>query len=117
MDTTNPTQAAPIMVLDAGPAVAGWLHLPSLHAKLLPLAQAAGHDKLHLSCECNGAEPSDYTYLASASGASANSFRRYISVFEPGGGYSWHDFERVLTAKLHEQIAYRAMLKGGQHNA
>jgi hypothetical protein len=117
MDAQNNPTAAPIMVLDAGPAAEGWLHLPSLHAKLLPLAKAAGHDKLHLSCECNGTEPSDYTYLASASGTSANSFRRYISVFEPGGGYSWHDFERVLTAKLQEQATYLQTVKGGQQGA
>lgn len=99
------------VVTVAGPAALGWLDLPLLHAKLLPLAQAAGHTTLHLSCEVSGPGPSDYTYLASASGADAGSYRRYISVFEPGGGYSWHDFERVLTAKLHEQIAYRATLK------
>ena len=104
------------MVLDAGPAAEGWLQLPALHAKLLPLAQAAGHETLWLTCECFGSGASEYNYLASASGGHAG-FRRYISMLEPGGGYSWHDFERVLTAKLHEQIAYRAMLKGGQQDA
>jgi hypothetical protein len=113
MDTTTQQQAP--LVLDAGPAAEGWLHLPSLHAKLLPLAQAAGHAALHLSCEVSGPGPSDYTYLASASGP--NNFRRYISTFEPGGGYSWHDFERVLTAKLQEQAAYLQTVKGGQQDA
>jgi hypothetical protein len=104
--------AAPFKVVAiAEPAATGWLHLPSLHAKLLPLALAAGHTRLHLSCECSGTGPSDYTYLAEGSGTDADSYRRYISVFEPGGGYSWHDFERVLTAKLIEQAAFLATSK------
>ena len=98
------------VVAVAEPAATGWLHLPSLHAKLLPLALAAGHTKLHLTCEVSGTGTSDYTYLAEASGNDASGYRRYISVFEPGGGYSYHDFERVLTAKLQQQAAYRSTL-------
>lgn len=109
--STAPPTAPYEVVAVAEPAAIGWLHLPSLHAKLLPLALAAGHTRLHLACECVGAGPSDYIYSAEAGGATAADYRRYISVFEPGGGDSWHDFERVLTAKLKEQAAYRAILK------
>jgi hypothetical protein len=115
--STTPIPTDKAIVLDAGPAVTGWLHLPSLQAKLLPLAQAAGHTKLHLTCECSGQGSSDFTYLAEASGDDAQSYRRYISVYEPGGGYSWHDFERVLTAKLQEQAAHLQTVKGGQQDA
>lgn len=104
--TSEPTPPYEVVAV-AEPAATGWLHLPSLHAKLLPLAKAAGHERLHLSCEVSGPGESDYTYLADG----GSPFRRYIGVFEAGGGYSYHDFERVLTAKLHEQIAYLAAKK------
>lgn len=113
--TTDPATTYQVVAV-AEPAAIGWLHLPSIHAKLLPLAQAAGHETLWLTCECFGAGASEYNYLASASGGHAG-FRRYISMLEPGGGYSWHDFERILTEKLQQQAAYLQAVKGGQQDA
>jgi hypothetical protein len=114
--STTPTPTDKAIVLDAGPAVTGWLHLPSLYAKLLPLAIQAGHEKLGINCEVSGTGPSDYTYTAYASGG-ASGYREYIGLFTAGGGYSWHDFERVLTDKLQQQAAYLQTVKGGQQDA
>jgi hypothetical protein len=101
MDTTEAPQVAYVVEAPAP----GWLHLPSLHAKLLPLAVAAGHDTLSLFCTCQGNEASEYTYEASAFGG-LSGFRAYIQFLAPEGGYSWHDFERVLTEKLLQQQSY-----------
>lgn len=102
MDTT--TEDPQVAYVVEAP-IAGWLHLPSLREKLLPLAIAAGHEKLCLTCECAGSHPSDYTYTAFATGGPSG-HREYIGLFTAGGGYSWHDFERVLTDKLTQQQAY-----------
>jgi hypothetical protein len=100
-DPTAPYQATIIVE----PAVVGWLHLPSLHAKLLPLALAAGHERLLLAAHIEG--PESFYYEADATGG-ASGFRRYIGFFDHGSAPV--DFERVLTAKLTEQQASRAHL-------
>jgi hypothetical protein len=104
MDTT--TEDPQVAYIVEAPVV-GWLHLPSLHKKLLPLAQAAGYDTLTLTCECRGEDASDYTYEASAWSRTGR-FRSYVAYLHPEGGYSWHDFERVLTAKLTQDQSFLA---------
>jgi len=97
------------VVAVAEPAATGWLHLPSLHAKLLPLAQAAGHERLSLSCDYAGADDFQCIYLASASGGTSG-FRSYITPYDFEGGHLPEEFERVLTAKLQQQAAYQSTL-------
>jgi hypothetical protein len=94
-------QAASYQVVTvAEPAVEGWLHLPSLHAKLLPLAKAAGHEKLLLSAHVGGEETGGYYYEADCTGGPSK-FRRYISFFDFGSTPS--QFERRLTDLLQQQ--------------
>jgi hypothetical protein len=96
------------VVAVAEPAATDWLHLPSLHAKLLPLAKAAGHERLTLSCDHAGADDFQTTYSASASGGPAG-FRYYIPVINlADAGHLPEHFERVLTAKLEQQVAFLA---------
>jgi hypothetical protein len=93
------------VVAVAEPAAAGWLHLPTLHAKLLPLAQAAGHERLTLSCDYAGTDDFQCTYNASASGGPAG-FASYITPYDLDGGHLPEQFERVLTAKLQRRAMH-----------
>jgi hypothetical protein len=103
--------AAPFKVVAiAEPVATGWLHLPSLHAKLLPLAITAGHERLTLTSDYAGADDFQCTYAASASGG-VSGFRSYVTVFDLDGGHLPEQFERVLTAKLTEQAAFLATSK------
>jgi hypothetical protein len=111
--TTLPTTIDPpadytVMVVEA--AAPGWLHLPSLHAKLLPLALAAGHETLQLGCDYTGAGDFECTYNASCSGGPSK-FRQYINQFGLEEGHLPADFERVLTAKLQQQADFLALTK------
>ncbi len=104
--TSDP--AAPYQVVAvAEPAATGWLHLPSLHAKLLPLALAAGHTRLTLSNDYEGTDDFHNSYSASASGGPSG-FRAYITPFDLNGGHLPDRFEEVLTGLLEQQIAFRA---------
>jgi hypothetical protein len=83
------------------PPITNWLHLPSVHARLLPLAIAAGHERLHLSCAFSGDGLSSCLYEARASGGWRGN-RDYISWLEPGNGDCAPHFERVLREKLQQ---------------
>jgi hypothetical protein len=115
LPTTTLDPAAPYQVVAvAEPAIAGWLHLPSLHAKLLPLAKAAGHERLTLSCDHAGADDFQTTYSASASGGPTG-FRSYIQVINlEDAGHLPEHFERVLTDKLEQQATYLASQAAAQ---
>ena len=79
-----------------------WLDLPALHARLLPLAQAGGHEKLLLNVEYGDGLP---WYGAEATGGPTG-FRRYIGRFQHGDTPS--QFEGVLTELLQQQATYYA---------
>jgi hypothetical protein len=113
--TTDPAATYQVVAV-AEPAVAGWLHLPSLHLKLLPLALAAGHERLVLSCDYEGADDFHCTYSAHAGGG-ASGFRSYITPFDLNGGHLPDRFEQVLTGLLEQQSTYLAAMKGGQQDA
>jgi hypothetical protein len=107
--TTLPTTIDPpadytVMVVEA--AAPGWLHLPSLHAKLLPLALAAGHERLVLTCHFGG---ESHSYYEAEALAGTTGFRRYITWLDEGD--QAEDFERVLTEKLQQQADLRAMVQ------
>jgi hypothetical protein len=94
-------QAAPFQVVAmAEPAYEGWLHLPALHARLLPLAKEAGHEKLLLTATVGQEETGGYYYEADCSGGPTG-FRRYISFFDYGSAPD--QFERRLTELLQQQ--------------
>lgn len=99
------------VVAIASPAQPNWLDLPALHARLLPLAQAAGHEKLHLNVEVGDDLP---WYRAKATGGVAD-FRRYIGRFEHGDTAS--QFERRLTELLQKQAQERNEKENTSHAA
>jgi hypothetical protein len=81
------------------PVTTNWLHLPSLHAELLPLAIAAGHDALQLGCAYGSDAPSGCTYEATGIGGEAGN-RFYVTWLEPGDGDTAPRFAQVLREKL-----------------
>lgn len=86
------------------PPTTHWLHLPSVHARLLPLAIAAGHEQLHLTCDYSGGNSlSGCLYEARATGGWRGN-REYITWLEPGEADTAPRFEQVLREKL-EQAA------------
>jgi len=90
-----------------GPALpATWLPLPLLHAQLLPLALAAGHEALLLTCHYQGPADESCYYEADASGGPSG-FRRYVSWLDQDGGDRPANFERVLRRKLEQQASLR----------
>lgn len=82
------------------PATTGWLPLPQLHARLLPLAQAAGHERLLLNARMDG--PDEFSYEADATGGRTG-FRRYIGFFDYGSTPA--HFEAALTRLLQQQAS------------
>ena len=86
------------------PPDAHWLHLPSLHARLLPLALKAGHERLHLSCDYIGTGAMPCTYEAWGDGG-VTGHLSYVSWLEPGEGDTAARFEAVLREKLLTQAA------------
>ena len=80
--------------------------MPALHARLLPLALAAGHEALLLTCHYHGAADESCYYEADASGGTSG-FRRYISWLDKDGGDQPANFERVLRRKLEQQASLR----------
>jgi hypothetical protein len=113
--TTDPAATYQVVAV-AEPAATGWLHLPSLHAKLLSLALAAGHTRLVLSCDYEGDDDFRCTYSAHAGGGDSG-FRSYITPFDLNGGHLPDSFERVLTGLLEQQVTYLQAMKGGQPDA
>jgi hypothetical protein len=113
--TTDPAAAYQATVI-VEPAATGWLHLPSLHIKLLPLALAAGHERLVLSCDYEGADDFRCTYSAHAGGGTSG-FRSYITPFDFNSGHLPDRFEQVLTGLLEQQATYLQAMKGGQQDA
>jgi hypothetical protein len=89
------------ILADVAAAPAEWLDLPALHARLLPLAQAAGHEKLLLSVAIGDGLP---CYEADATGGPSG-FRRYVGRFDYGDTPS--QFEGRLTELLQQQATYR----------
>jgi hypothetical protein len=81
------------------PASTNWLHLPSLHAELLPLAIAAGHDALQLGCLYGSDAPSGCTYEATGIGGEAGN-RFYVTWLEAGDSDTAPRFAQVLREKL-----------------
>ena len=59
-----------VVALVSQPAAPGWLDLPALHARLLPLALAAGHARLVLRADVG--YPTGPSYEALASGGAAD---------------------------------------------
>lgn len=88
-----------------------WLDLPALHARLLPLAQAAGHEKLLLSVAIGDGLP---CYEADATGGPSG-FRRYVGRFDYGDTPS--QFEGRLTELLQQQATYRTTTQPTSHAA
>jgi hypothetical protein len=85
------------------PPATNWLHLPSVHARLLPLAVAAGHERLHLTCDYSGDSPSGCLYEARAMGGWRGN-KEYISWLEPGDGDCASRFEQKLREKLEQAV-------------
>lgn len=88
-----------------------WLNLPEVHARLLPLAEKAGHEKLHLTAQIGDGLP---CYEATTSGG-VSGFRRYISFFDYGSTPS--QFERALTELLEQQVQYLHAKQGPSYAA
>lgn len=101
--TTLDEPAPYVATVIVEPPATNWLHLPSLHARLLPLAIAAGHEQLHLSCNYQGEGPSGCTYEARASGGIRGG-RQYIGWLEPSEGDTAAHFEQALRAKLEQAV-------------
>lgn len=81
------------------PVAANWLHLPSLHAELLPLARAAGHETLRLNCAYTGETLSGCLYEATGLGGTAGT-REYVSWLEHDNGDTAQRFAQTLREKL-----------------
>lgn len=96
------------------PPAPHWLHLPSVHARLLPLALAAGHERLHLVCDLSGAGNIDCLYEARGAGGLRGNVT-YIGWLEPGEGDTAARFEAVLREKL-LAAALPPSLRGHQWN-
>jgi hypothetical protein len=92
-------QAPYVVTAIVEPATTNWLHLPSLHAELLPLAIAAGHESLQLVCVYGSAAPSGCSYEATGMGGSTGTVV-YVSWQEPGEADTAPRFAQVVREKL-----------------
>lgn len=67
--TFDEPAAYEVVALVSPPAAPGWLDLPALHARLLPLALAAGHTRLVLRADVGYATGPSYEAIASGGAA------------------------------------------------
>jgi hypothetical protein len=80
----------------------GQLDTHTIHARLLPLALAAGHDRLTIMSEVGGPGDGSLRYQAWGSGGAAE-FRFYVIAGLPGSHPD--DFEKALEEGLQAQVS------------